>query len=380
MKKGFLLFFQIILFYNCVGQTESINKENKDYKYILCNNVNNYITDDILYKNVFDYINKKVILLNKVHINDTLYGKSLPYIVNDNIIYFDRIAKLIYGKDTSLVLKDTSFYINEKDFIQVFLSDKMILLNSRGNKIREKSSYRLFNPLKPRLIKGRHSIIYINEKELTVCDLLTGEVFWSFRNDNILGNFFQTEEFLFLSTKEKLIKFDIKTGKRLFELPVSYVINDFVSVSGLLFFSVKHMGLFALNIKSNKIEWEFKCDGDGVAYIDNDMLFFNNGTLYAIDLKINEIKWATKTLAFNGESLVKESVAIFKKHLMVEGYTGSDESGTTIPLLIDKENGKIILAKWEEGELPLKFAPQPNNNVVVAMKDNCWLYIYKIIN
>jgi len=378
MRKEILLFFYVFLFYSCAGQTETY-KDDDGGKTILCYNLNSYNMDDILYKNIFKHVNEKILFLNKVHIDDTLFGKSLPFIINDNVVYFDRIAKLKYEEDTSISLNDSSFKIDERFFIEVFLSDKIILLNSRGNKIREKDSYRIFNPLKPRVIRGLQSVFYINEKELVVCDLLSGKVFWSFKDNNALGNFFQTEEFLFLSTKEKLLKFDIKTGKILFEFSVPYIINDFVFSNEELFFSVKHKGLFALNIKSNKIEWEFRCDEDGVAYIDNDILFFNNGTVYAIDLRKKEIKWATKTIAFNGDLIVKESLAICKNFLMVDGYTGSDEANTTIPLLINKENGKILFADWDEGYQSLKYAPHSDNDLIVAMKDNCWLYLYKII-
>lgn len=382
MKSVVFLFFQMTLMFSCSGQSETVlnNNENldKDYKTIKSDSINSYNMEDILYGKRYKYIDEKIEFLNRVHLNDTLYGRSLPFLIKNSVLYFDKIARLNYDSDTSIILNDTTFHISENTFIQVFLSDKMLLLNNSGISIRERSSYRIFNPSKPRLITGGKYVFYLFENELSVTNVLSGKVIWTFKDKNALGNYFQTEKFLYLSTKDKLLKFDLETGEILFKLQMPYVTSDFEYSNGLLFLSAKNIGLVALNVESNIIEWELKSKEAGVIYLDKNMLYYNCGTLYAIDIQKEEVKWAMNTVAFNGELLVKDRLVICEKYLLIEGFTGADESGATIPLLIDKENGAILNAKWAEGEQSFSFAQKSSNNILVAMKDYCWLYVFKI--
>ena len=57
-------------------------------------------------------------------------GNSYPIFVHDNIVYFDKIARLNLANDTSFVLKDTLFQLNRNTSIQIFFKDKMYLLNN----------------------------------------------------------------------------------------------------------------------------------------------------------------------------------------------------------------------------------------------------------
>jgi len=388
----------MVLVSSCVGQSEKTAEYQdgfaNEHKNITCEKVSTYSMDDILFNKPYSFVNDKIGLIARVHVNDTLHGNSYPVFVHDNIIYFDKIARLNLANDTSFILKDTLFQLNRNTSIQIFFKDKMYLLNNNGCKVHVSRSYRTFYPQKPRIINGEAFVSFAKKNELQVISIPSNIILWQYASNAPLGNYFQTEKYLYVSTEEKLVKFELLTGKILFELPMPYIVKDFECSNGILFFSVKRLGLFALNIENDIIEWEFKSNLDGGICIDNNVLYYNCGTLFAIDIHRGEVKWAMKTVAFNGESLMTDIVVVCQKQLLIYGFTGSDESGSIIPLLINKESGLITNANWDSNFLNkevlftnskaeisdqyFSFTPKSNNDIIVGLKDNCWLYAFKI--
>ena len=327
------------------------------------------------------------VLIEPLIINDIIFfnGSLYPYnITNGKVLKYEEENSLKLIKENcrdSLVLFNENYMV----FLVNIYNGKILLELSRKIGLK----YPLIT--QPKIVNRGYCAFQKNDTAIVCYDYIKGTERWNYsiprgKKEFLYMEPLQVNDTVIIATGKKIICCDANSGKPLFEIPLNSRLsgNMLVSDTDLYYVTAEDDCVHAFSMTKKKETWKFACVedskdfcGGGMSckiFIQNDVLYFANGILAAMNKNSGEIIWKNSSSCI---SFLYTSQCIFTNKFIITSERADDE----YPLAcFDKTTGKKIGYSFGVALFGESNTYSPKHNLFininrkegVSMKVNAW--------